>query len=433
LADKVGGRFHAVGTGAEPVGEARGELRPVVDPAALSRESREKPRPVAEPTTFAEEIGGKLRAIRERASLTQEAAAKAAGVSRVVLAYYETGRRQVPLTVATTLARLYGTSLEILLDDGERTHTDIDVSGVLARAAPCELSDQAKAGLRLFELRLGYYVDLATKMGKSLPGPGHSPLASPGIMTVKEAGGAARDLRRHLNFGGEAIPDLFQALEDHILIWRLPLGDDLEQVPSGLFYNHPRAGFCIAVNSRLTLDRQIFALAHELAHAYFHSGGASVVVSMAGTDQDRERFADVFASEFLVPGYELRRIAKEIALPRELVNPTTVIRLQRRFGVSFATLRARLLEEKMITQAGSDALEGASPRQLAATLGLPPVHPADLEEFDLHPLAAQPIRALILVREALAEEAITRGRAADILGTSTEEIRQLLGAKETDD
>jgi hypothetical protein len=54
------------------------------------------------------------------------------------------------------------------------------------------------------------------------------------------------------------------------------------------------------------------------------------------------------------------------------------------------------------------------------------VHPADLGSYDLNPLAALPTRVLLLVRAALERAVITPGDAAEILGTSTEEIRQLL-------
>ena len=98
----------------------------------------------------------------------------------------------------------------------------------------------------------------------------------------------------------------------------------------------------------MTLGRQVFTLAHELAHAYFHSQDADVVVSMTGGDHGRERFADVFAGEFLVPGDELRRIAGELAAFGDLTDPVTVVHLQRHFGVSFATLRVRLLQYQLV-------------------------------------------------------------------------------------
>lgn len=372
-------------------------------------------------------IGDLLRTSRERAGLTQDAAAEAAGLSRVVLAYYETGRRQVPLTSAGLLARLYGTSLEALIAGEAEVAAGIDVSGVLFRAAPSELGDRAQAGLRLFESRLSEYVELAAEMGVTLTGPGRSPLPPSRTATAREASWAARSLRHYLDLGGGAIGDPFRVIDEHVLVWRLPLGEDLSLAPSGFFYNHPRAGFCVAVNSQMTLGRQVFTLAHELAHAYFHSHDFDVVVSMPGGDHGREKFADAFAGEFLVPGDELRRVAGELGPLKDLANPAVVVHLQRHFGVSFTMLRVRLLQEKMITQAHYDALADTSPAHLALALGYK-VHPADLGSYELHTLAGQPTRALLLVRAALDKSVITPGDAAETLGTSTEEVRQLLAA-----
>ena len=377
-------------------------------------------------------IGVMLRTSRERAGLSQEATAEAAGISRVVLAYYETERRQVPLSTAATLARLYGTSLEALLSGAELISAGVDVSGLLFRAAPRTLGGRAQAGLRLFELRLAEYVELAGEMKAILPGPGRSPLAPVHTATAKEAAWAARLLRQQLNLGGGALGDPFQVLDEHVLIWRLPLGEDLCEAPSGFFYNHPQAGFCIAVNSQMTLGRQVFTLAHELAHAFFHSHDADVVVSMPGGDQNRERFADAFAGEFLVPSDELRRVAADFTPLDDLANPAVVVHLQRHFGVSFATLRVRLLQEKLISQDEYDALAETSPSRLALALGYQ-VHPADMGSYDLHPLAAQPTRVLLLVRSALERSFITPGDAAEVLGTSSEEIRQLLTRPEPAD
>lgn len=372
-----------------------------------------------------DDIGTVLRSSRERAGLSQDAAADAAGLSRVLLAYYETGRRQVPLNVGAALARLYGTSLEALAAGGGSAGAGIDVSGLLFRAAPRDLGERAQAGLRLFEQRLVEYVDLAAEMDTALPGPGRSSLAPARTATAKEAASAARQLRRQLDLGGGTLGDPFQLLDEHVLIWRLPLGENLCEAPSGFFYNHPQAGFCIVVNSEMTLGRQVFTLAHELAHAYYHSQAADVVVSMPGGDHGRERFADAFAGEFLVPGDELRRVAGDLSPFDDLANPAVVVHLQRHFGVSFATIRVRLLQERLVSEEAYDALGETSPSRLAQALGYR-VHPADMGSFDLHPLAAQPTRVLLLVRAALERSAITLGDAAEVLGTSTEEIRQLI-------
>jgi transcriptional regulator with XRE-family HTH domain/predicted HTH domain antitoxin len=377
-------------------------------------------------------IAEALRASRERAGLSQEAAAMAVGVNRVQLSYFESGRRQPPLAVAATLARLYGTTLEDLLAGEESARQAIDVSGVLYRAAPRLLGDQAQAGLALLDMHLREYVELADDAGASLPGPGRSPLAPMRTASSREAASAARDLRRHLNLGGGPVADPFRTLYDQILIWRLPLGEDLGESPSGLFYSHPQAGFCVAVNSQMTLGRQVFTLAHELAHAYFHSQSAGVVISVPGARDQREVFADAFAGEFLAPGDELRRVAGELAALEGPAQPAVAVHLQRHFGVSFATIRVRLFQERLISRAEYEALADVSPSQLALALGYS-VHPADMGSFRLHPLDRFPARVLQLTRTAVERSIISQGDAAEVLGTSTEEVRELLARPSADD
>jgi Zn-dependent peptidase ImmA (M78 family)/DNA-binding XRE family transcriptional regulator len=364
-----------------------------------------------------------LRSGRERAGLSQQAAAEAVGINETLLGRYEAGRRQPPLGVAAALARLYGTSIEALAAGEEGAEPGTGVSGILLRAAPRELAGRARAGLRLFELRLAEYVELAREMSTALAGPGSTPLAPARTVGAKEAAWAARELRRHLNLGSGALADPFGALDEQVLAWRLPLGEDLD----GFFYNHPQAGFCVAVNSEMTLGRQVFTLAHELAHACLHSKDHTAAVCMPGADRGRERFADAFAGEFLVPGDELRRVTGELSVFSELANPTLIVHLQRRFGVSFAILRLRLLQEKLITAGEYDALAETSPSRLAQALGYPD------DAGGLHPLAAQPARVLLLVRAALERSAITAGDAAEVLGTGTEEVRQLVAAGERRD
>ncbi len=372
------------------------------------------------------EIGQALRSAREHAGLTQEAAASAAALSRVVLNYYETGHRPVPLTSAVTLARLYGTTLDRLLaGDGASASAELDVSGVLYRAAPSTLGDPARGALSVFGQHVRDYVEIARELGQPLPGKGQSPFPAVAGASARGAADAARQLRRQLNLAGGPMGDPFRVADDHVLIWRLPLGEDLDHAPSGLFYNHPEVGFSIVVNSTMTLGRQVFTVAHELAHAFFHSRGSDVILSMPGAGIARERFADAFAGELLVPGDELRRLAIEHAAWNDLANPTSVVHLQRHFGVSYATMRVRLFQERLIDRARFEELARVSPSGLARALGYP-VHRADLGDYDMHPLERFPGRMLAMVRTALDRERMTAGDAAETLGTSIQEVRQLM-------
>ncbi|MGH9022136.1 MAG: ImmA/IrrE family metallo-endopeptidase [Acidimicrobiia bacterium] len=373
-----------------------------------------------------DQLGALLRMRRERAGLSQEVAADAVGINRVLLSYYEAGKRQVPLPTAVSLARLFGTSLEGLVGSEASEPATIPVSDILFRATDLALEGSAHAGLRWFERHARDFVDLAHELGRDLPGAGRSPFPAAAGTSAREASRLARDLRRQLNLAGGPVGDVFRVADEHVALWRLPLGADLSEAPSGLFYNHPQIGFCLVVNSDMTLGRQVFTAAHELGHAFFHSHGHDVVVSMAGRDHARERFADAFAGEFLVPGDELRRVAGDLAVWEDIDSPVLVVRLQRHFGVSFATIRVRMRQEKLISQSAFEGLGEVSPSRLARALGYD-VQPADMGNYSLHPLDRFPAAMLSLVRTAVERGVITAGDAAETLGTGLEEVRQLLG------
>ncbi len=373
-----------------------------------------------------DDVGRALAKARERTGLSQEAAAQAVGLNRVVLSYYETGRRQPPLAVLVALARLYGIPLPALLEGTEELPAAPPASEVLYRAAPRTLSERAAVGMRRFSELVQAYLELLEELGGEPPGRGTSPFpeAKPRAGR-RDAARLAREVRDFLGLGSGPIGDLFRLVDEHVLVFRLALGSDLSTAPSGLFYNHPRAGFCIVVNSDMTLGRQVFTLAHELAHAFFHSQRADAWISMPGAPVDRERFADLFAGELLVPADALARVIEELEAWEEVADPIVVVHLQRHFGVSYAALLVRLRQEGFISERDYEALGRVSPSTLARRLGYP-VNPADLGDYELPPLDRFPDRMLRLVRAAILQRRITRGDAAETLGVSVEDVLLLL-------
>ncbi|HWP56928.1 MAG TPA: XRE family transcriptional regulator [Candidatus Acidoferrales bacterium] len=372
------------------------------------------------------ELGKALVRAREAAGLTQEAAADAVGLNRVVLSYYESGRRQPALGTLISLARLYGVSLAELLGEAEKKEKGMPPSEVLYRAAARELGSRARAGMQQFSDLVNSYVELIEDLGGSAPGKGVSPFrpARPRA-TRRDAARLAIRVRELLGLGSGPIDDLFRLVDEHVLVFRLALGSDLDSAPSGFFYNHPAAGFCIAVNSEMTLGRQVFTLAHELAHTFFHSHETDAVVSMTGAPLERERFADLFSGELLVPGDALARVIDELEAWEEITEPAVVVHLQRHFGVSYAALLVRLRQEGFIDQSQYEALGTISPSALARQLGYP-VNPADLGDYKLSALDRFPDRFLRLVQAAVRKKAVTPGDAAETLGVDVEDIRLLL-------
>lgn len=381
-------------------------------------------------TTLESGLGEILRAARERAGLTQEAVAEATGLNRVVLSYYETGERQPSLTVLSALARLYGLTLAGLFEGAE---PQPEPTEVLFRAASAELGDTARTGMAHFSALARSYVELLEDLGKEVPGRGVSPLppARPNAGR-REAARLAREAREVFGLGEGPVGDhLFTMADEWALVFRLRLGAIRDHSPSGFFYNHPQAGFCIVANSEMTFGRQVFTVAHELAHALFHSQSADVWISFPEAPASRERFADLFAGELLVPEDALIGAVEDMGGTEQLGDPMVAVHLQRYFGVSYATLLVRLRQERLISEDEYQELREVSPSKLAVALGYE-VNPADLGDYRIHPLDRVPKRMLRLVSSAIAKGVMTRGDAAETLGVTMEEILQLLDRPRAD-
>lgn len=69
----------------------------------------------AEDLNFYENIGDKIQEIRKAKELTQEDLARKLGISRAVIAGYETGRAKIPLITLFNLAELFGVSIDYLI------------------------------------------------------------------------------------------------------------------------------------------------------------------------------------------------------------------------------------------------------------------------------------------------------------------------------
>jgi Zn-dependent peptidase ImmA (M78 family)/transcriptional regulator with XRE-family HTH domain len=372
-------------------------------------------------------LAASFRRAREAAGLSQDAAARATGINRVLIAYYETGRRQPPCPTVTRLARLYGVSVNSLMEGENLEVSDTAADQILFRTAPRELTDEAKAGARKFSVGIDSYIELLEDLGQEAPGKGNSPF--PPVrerVAHREVGRLAREVRQYLGLGTGPVGNLFRVVDERFLVFRLPLGQELQTAPSGLFLNHPQAGFCIAVNCEMTLGRQIFTLAHEIGHAFFHSQQNPALISMVGAPVMRERFADAFAGEFLVPGDTLAKLVRELLeVGEDVSDPAVVVHLQRHFGVSYAALLVRLRQERHIPQSAYEALARVSPSKLAQSLGYE-VNPAEMGHYLMHSLDQFPDRLLRLVRRAVLKGTMTRGDAAETLGVSLEDVLRLL-------
>jgi Zn-dependent peptidase ImmA (M78 family) len=331
-------------------------------------------------------------------------------------------------------SRLFNTPLGVLLGH-EEPAPEPDVAAILLRFKDAneghEVPDAAAPGIREFVRFLDAYSRLADAAKFPIRGMTQSPfISTPGYESADDARRKAEEVRAHLRLGIGPVGDVDSICELlGITVFRHGLGSDLSRTVSGAFLDHRNAvGFAILVNLDMTPGRRRFTIAHELAHALFHSDSRYSVSTARKTP--RERFADAFAGEFLMPTEGMRRLIEEQGVGPRLSDPTEVIHLQRFFGVSFATALLRCLKAGLIKQAQYDGWSSVRPLVLARALGY---EIAD-EEYEQHAerwkIERYPLRFRRLVRQAVRSEVISLATAAALTGLSIDEISELVAAED---
>jgi Zn-dependent peptidase ImmA (M78 family)/DNA-binding XRE family transcriptional regulator len=374
-------------------------------------------------------LGDRLRERRERAALIQSQVAQALNVPRELVSMWETEARIPSVKQLEKLAYLYRVNIGYLL--GEEKLNERREREALYR----DLDVDPKASLEVGRWLdfLDGWADFLEDVGENLPGPARPPRGLDEGRIVADARRApklAAMVREYYWLGTDAIPDLYAFLEEvEVLVYRAPLGDIGKGSAgvSGAFYNHPKLGYSILVNSDTTPGRQAFTLAHEFAHALYHYPTVGVI-SRKGARDPKERFADAFAAHFLVPASALRWLA-ERSWQEEGVEAYQAVRLAAYFRVSYATLLYRLLQEDLIPEWNYDELREYSPSAMARRLGLdagifcvPERHPLYLKRY--------PISVLEWVTWAVEEEKLSPAQAADLLNVDVLTLRHQVGLLE---
>lgn len=367
-----------------------------------------------------------LTAARELSGYSQDEVAGALGVSRAMISYWESGKRGPNDRQLAALSRLLRVSVADLLGD-EPLESRADVARMLFRGAEAKLPPAALRGLREFEQFLDNYARLADALEVELRGLRQSPfMTSRAYQSQDDARRKAEEVRAHLRLGLGPIGDVDWVCELlGITIFRAPLGSDLASTVSGAFFNHPEVGFSILVNLQMTPGRRRFTVAHELAHALYHSDKERFVISLASKDPG-ERFADAFAGELLMPTEGIRRVMEEQAIGPRVESPADVIHLQRFFNVSYITALVRLRQARLVTHGDYERFKTVRPVVFARVLG----YEVDEEEFEHDPelwrVQRFPQRFLWLLRSGVQRGKVSVPTAANMTGLSIDEVADLV-------
>lgn len=214
-------------------------------------------------------------------------------------------------------------------------------------------------------------------------------------------------VRKLLGADGQSPMDIFKLVQgiDNLTLVFYPLGKNI----SGVCYKGASSRV-IAVNSRMSLGRQRFSLAHELYHLFFDEAKESQVSRMAiGVGDAIEGCADQFASYLLMPPAALSESLDGIKADRPGVED--VIRLEQYYGLSHKAMLYRLVSDGVLTAQDAGAME-TGVMGLAARMGYDTslYRPAP-EEKERMVLG----RYLALSEKLLEEECISHGKYEELL------------------
>lgn len=230
------------------------------------------------------------------------------------------------------------------------------------------------------------------------------------ITCIEDAEEAARCLREEW-LGDDPIDDLCEVLEDRgvkVILVEAARGYDGfagwaerngERVPIIGVRSDPEFG-----------DRQRLSMAHELGH----------LILRFGPDADhkfREAAAFRFGAAFLVPGGAVRA---QFPNPVQHLSLQVLYSLKHKWGLSMAAWTRRLYDLSIITKSTYERFC----MKFKSTRGVTGETWWDREPGESQVKPELPRRFHRLVEQAVAQDIISTGRAADLLGKSLIEVRR---------
>jgi Zn-dependent peptidase ImmA (M78 family)/transcriptional regulator with XRE-family HTH domain len=351
-------------------------------------------------------IAANLICYRKSLGLSQEQLAEQVGITRQSINNYENAKTLPDSKILSALATILGITLDDLLrSQGEglpnfrfRAHVSFDknaqfVAQVLRMLQTYNALEQA--------VGLASYTPESTPCHQVEGNEKH-------IQTI------ATLFRHRLSLGDAPIANLFQSVEEiglKVLRQPIPIKDFF-----GLSACSDIEGAFVLVNSHnITIERQLFTLAHEIGHLIFHRAEYQNNLIEAGTKEEekaREKVANYFASYLLVPQAEFERMYK---LTQD------IIKLKRHFRVSYLVILTRLAEMRIIDFAKEKAKRCAiykkqhGGQSLQKSMELPPA--LLVEDY------SENERYEFLIWQSLKLGKISEMKAAELLNLTVEKLR----------
>lgn len=316
-------------------------------------------------------LGARLQEARRARGLTQQAVAEHLGIGRTTLVAIEKGGRRILPDELIKLAGFYGRPVS------EFVSRQIVVEGFVPqfRAAwkeafveDGELEDSAAELQRLGE----DYLELEKLSDMPLVRAYPPPYDISGTSAEQAAEEVATAERNRLGLGDGPVSNLRERLGSDVGLRIFYFG--MASRVAGLFAYNDVLGACIGINSAHPRDRRHWSLAHEYGH--FLTGRYQSEITFLSEKKRasaRERFADSFARQFLMPACGLNRRFTEMHRSSDRgITLAHVCALADLYQVSVQALMLRLEELRRLPSGTWERLEaeGFKVRSAQQRLGI---------------------------------------------------------------
>ncbi len=365
-------------------------------------------------------IGERLTDARRARRMTQHDAAASLGVARTTIVAMEKGIRRPRAAELLHLAQLYGRQVSDFVRPQPRPVTDGFVIQFRSAAGPSTAVPDAEreADSRRFERLCRSYVELEALLGTPLPRrppPTYDTSGAPPDAAGQEVAAAERN---RLNLGDSPLHDPWGVLETDAGLRIFVFPFQSRQI-AGMFVYTDELGGCIAVNANHPEDKRRMTLAHDYWH--FLTDRFRPDIALVGGQRrlrDRERAAEAFARNFLLPATGLTLRFQTIRRAKDgIVTPADLLGLTALYGVSVQALTWRLEELELVPFGTWDALKdrGFQPRKARAIAGIPELEPAR---------SVLPLRYELLAIQAYEQDLLSMDELARYLDTDVIGARQ---------
>lgn len=246
-------------------------------------------------------LGAKIAAQREELGESASQLAGAVGIDVDRIGGIEAGAVEATGDEILILSDHFRCDYKIFLTDEQPANTA--PTHILYRAKEDDFSKDDRRAIRDFLYLCETESELSKDLGRTVAplqvaAPGHG---RPHVIKAAQAARAKLGYREQ-----DLTRDVFgDCRQLGIHVFRRKLGDSNI---SGLFIVHPIAGKCILVNASEDIYRQRFSAAHELAHALFDADVLARVSLRTEKSTPLEKRANAFASSYLMPPSQLRRL-----------------------------------------------------------------------------------------------------------------------------